>query len=194
MDAGRPTLAIVVGPKGRGSNMRAIIEACNAGEVSAEVAAVVSPKDGTPAVQFAREANVPVHIVDPGSPSFASAFLRAVGQADLVCLAGYLRLLPAAVVAALKGRIINIHPALLPAFGGPGMFGMHVHEAVIAAGAKKSGCTVHYVTESYDEGEPILQLKCDLAPGETPETLARKVLELEHRAYPAAINIVLGLK
>lgn len=190
----KPRLAIVVGPKGRGSNMRAIIEACERGEIGAQVELVISPKDRTPAVQFAREAGVPVQIVDPDSPEFASELLSLAASADLVCLAGYLRLLPSEVVAAFRGRIINIHPALLPEFGGRGMYGMRVHEAVIAAGAKESGCTVHYVTEEYDQGDPILQLRCEVAPDDDAESLAAKVLELEHRAYPAAINKVLGLK
>lgn len=174
--------------------MRAIIEACNSGEVKAHVGVVVSPKDETPAVKFARECGIPVKVIDPSSPSFAQDFLDTVATADLICLAGYLRLLPSEIVRALKGKIINIHPALLPRFGGAGMYGMRVHEAVIAAGVKESGCTVHYVTEEYDEGEPIIQLRCDITPHDDAESLAARVLDLEHRAYPAAINKVLGLK
>ena len=102
-------------------------------------------------------------------------------------LAGYLKLVPAAVIARYRGRIINIHPALLPAFGGPGMYGRRVHEAVLASGARESGATVHLVDEVYDRGAILAQARVPVLPGDTPERLAARVLEVEHRLLPAVV-------
>jgi len=107
---------------------------------------------------------------------------------DLVALAGYLRLVPDAVIRRYRGRIVNIHPALLPAFGGKGMYGMHVHRAVIAAGCSITGVTVHHVDERYDEGRPIAQWPVPVLHGDTPETLAARVLRIEHALYPLAVE------
>jgi phosphoribosylglycinamide formyltransferase-1 len=101
-------------------------------------------------------------------------------------------LLPSAVVSAYPGKILNIHPALLPKFGGKGMYGLRVHEAVLAAGEKESGCTVHFVNEDYDDGPPLYQAKCPVLPDDTPETLAERVLELERDAYPEALRLALA--
>lgn len=114
-------------------------------------------------------------------------------RADLVVLAGYLQLVD--VPDAYRGRIVNIHPALLPAFGGPGMFGHHVHEAVLRSGATESGCTVHLVDNRYDSGQILLQRRCPVLPGDTPDTLAARVFEQECLAYPAAIaDLVMRIK
>lgn len=177
-------LGIVVGGRGRGSNMAAIIRACQEGVVNAEVRAVVAPKADIPAVERAHELGVPVRIV---SGNDAHGLVAALADVDWVCLAGYLRLLPAEVLANHVGRVINIHPALLPKFGGQGMYGHHVHEAVIAAGEPVSGCTVHYVTEAYDEGATILQKTTAVLPDDTAESLAKRVLALEHTAYVEAL-------
>jgi folate-dependent phosphoribosylglycinamide formyltransferase PurN len=107
---------------------------------------------------------------------------------DVIALAGYLRLVPPEVVRAFHGRMINIHPALLPAFGGPGMYGMHVHRAVIAAGCRVTGATVHHVDEHYDEGRPIAQWPVPVLPGDDAETLALRVLRVEHVLYPLALE------
>lgn len=170
--------------------MRAIVDACRGGEINAEVAIIVSPKDDTPAVVWARERGLNVRIVPPGDDE-GPRLLEAMDRIELLCLAGFLRLLPNEVLSKFKQRILNIHPALLPKFGGKGMYGMHVHEAVLAAGDAESGCTVHQVTERYDEGEIVVQLRCPIEAGDTPETLAARVLDLEHRAYPMAIRKVL---
>ena len=100
--------------------------------------------------------------------------------------------LPIEVLHRYPGRVLNIHPSLLPKFGGKGMYGHHVHEAVIAAHEPESGCTVHVVTENYDEGPIVLQLRCPVESGDSPDTLAARVLELEHRAYPLAIKKVIN--
>lgn len=108
-------------------------------------------------------------------------------QIDFIILAGFLWLMPPAITAAYPNRIVNIHPALLPAYGGKGMYGSRVHEAVIAAGEKKSGITIHYVNEHYDEGNIIFQACCDITPEDTPDTLAQKVHALEYKHFPQVI-------
>ena len=110
---------------------------------------------------------------------------------DIICLAGFLRILPPEIVRRYEGRILNIHPSLLPKFGGKGMYGRKVHEAVLRAGERASGCTVHYVTEEVDNGPVILQRRVDVYPEDTPETLEQRVHSLELEAYPEAIRIVL---
>jgi phosphoribosylglycinamide formyltransferase-1 len=111
-------------------------------------------------------------------------------EIDLVVLAGFLWKVPAALVQAFPHRIVNIHPALLPKYGGKGMYGRHVHEAVIAAGEGESGITIHYVDELFDHGQPIFQEKVAVEPGDTPETLAKKVQYLEHNHFPRIIEQV----
>jgi phosphoribosylglycinamide formyltransferase-1 len=177
-----PKVGILVGPRGRGSNMAAISRSG-----LAEVAVVISPTETAPAVQVARDLGLTVTVVPTGD-EYGSRLVTALGDLDFVCLAGYMRLLPVEVLRRFDGRVLNIHPSLLPKYGGKGMYGSRVHEAVLAAGDAVSGCTVHYVNEKYDEGSPLLQLQCPVLPGDTPETLAARVLALEHQAYPWAIE------
>jgi len=128
-------------------------------------------------------------------PEFVDALLAALRShgVDFIALAGYMKQLPAEVVNAYRNRIVNIHPALLPRFGGKGMYGIHVHEAVIAAGVAESGATVHVVDEEYDRGAIILQKSVPVLSGDTPETLAARVLSVEHEIYPEALRrIALG--
>lgn len=141
---------------------------------------VVSPTADSPALLVAKTTGVPTRVsgTDLGP---------ALEGADYVCLAGYLRLVPPETVAAFPERMLNIHPALLPHHGGRGMYGTRVHEAVIASGDRGSGCTVHLVDEQYDRGRILLQRECPVLPTDTPETLAARVLALEHEAYPAAL-------
>jgi len=116
-------------------------------------------------------------------------------DAHLVVLAGYMKLVPAPVVARFRGRMINIHPALLPDFGGPRMYGQRVHEAVLASGAKESGATVHFVDEAFDRGAIIAQEKVRVEPGDTPDTLAARVLAAEHRLLPKVVlDLAKGLQ
>lgn len=112
-------------------------------------------------------------------------------QIDLIVLAGFLWLMPSFIVSAFPNRIINIHPALLPHHGGKGMYGMKVHEAVIAAGEKESGITIHYINNQYDKGDPIFQARCPVEAGETPESLAKKVHALEYAHFPRVIEEIL---
>lgn len=187
---GKAKLGILIGTHGRGSNMNAIIEACAGGLVDAEVAVVISPNDTSPAVELARLKGMRVDVIAYKDENYAEALLASLKATgcQIVCLAGYMKLLPENVLQAYPNLVLNIHPALLPKFGGKGMYGMHVHEAVVAAGESESGCTIHFVNERYDEGAIFLQLKCPLEPSDAPEDVAAKVLKLEHQAYPMAIK------
>jgi formyltetrahydrofolate-dependent phosphoribosylglycinamide formyltransferase len=184
-------IGILVGPTGRGSNMSAIAKACADGSLDAQVSIVIAPRETTPAKSLAQALGIPTAVV-PYGEDYPARLLDALAQVQIVCLAGYLKLLPLDVIAAFSGHVLNIHPALLPKFGGKGMYGHFVHEAVIAAGETESGCTVHRVTGAYDEGQVLVQMRCPVLPDDSPDTLAARVLELEHRAYPEAIRHVLA--
>ena len=170
--------------------MRALLGACKSGRIPATGALVIAPSQDIPAVSIAHDLNADVAIIHP-TDSHSGEDLLAILDAediDLLCLAGYMRLLPDRVVRKLEGRILNIHPALLPKYGGKGMYGMRVHQAVIDAGDPESGCSVHYVTEKYDEGKVLLQRKCPVESDDTPETVAARVLALEHECYVEAVR------
>lgn len=169
--------------------MAAIARACASGELNAQVATVIAPKDTSPAIASAQELGLRVDVVEPGDEygHRLLVVLESVG-ADWICLAGFLRLLPVEVLQRFPRRILNIHPALLPKHGGKGMYGMRVHEAVIAAGDTDSGASVHYVTENYDEGDVVMQRACPVLPGDTPESLAARVLTQEHLLYVEALR------
>lgn len=154
-----------------------------------QVHRVIGTKADAPAILTAQEMGLKTSIVEFG-PEFEEGLLNALEGTDWICLAGFLRLLPESIVNKWDHRILNIHPALLPKFGGKGMYGMHVHEAVLAAGESESGCSVHYVTKEYDEGAVIWQEKCHVEPDDTAESLAARVLTLEHRAYFSALKEV----
>jgi phosphoribosylglycinamide formyltransferase-1 len=138
-------------------------------------------------LEIARQHGVPTHVFNDSADPAEWCRALALAQADLVVLAGYLRRVPAAVLVAYGGRVLNIHPALLPRHGGPGMYGRRVHEAVLAAGDASSGATVHLVTEEYDRGPILGQARVPVLPGDTPDSLAQRVLEIEHRLLPAAV-------
>ena len=155
------------------------------------MAQVVSSRPDAGALERARRAGVPTTVLaDPGD---ADELLRALAGADLVVLAGYMKRVPPAVVARFRLRMINIHPALLPGFGGAGMYGRRVHEQVLATGATISGATVHYVDEEYDHGPIIAQWPVPVRPDDTPETLAARVLEVEHRLLPLVVTTLARL-
>ena len=169
---------------GGGTNLQALLDALGRGAV-ARIARVVSSRGDAAALERARRAGVPVEVLtDPADPA---ELVRAVGDAGLVVLAGYLKRVPPAAVARFRWRVINIHPALLPAFGGDGMYGRRVHEAVLASGAALSGATVHYVDEEYDRGPILAQWPVPVRADDTPDSLAARVLEVEHRLLPAAV-------
>lgn len=172
--------------------MANLIRAGQEGAIPGEVVIVIAPRPGIPSEQIARDLGVAVTVISPKQPAYEAALLAALREArvDLVCLAGYMTKLPVEVLQAFPGAVLNVHPALLPRFGGKGMYGMHVHEAVLASGERESGATVHIVTENYDEGPIVVQLRCDVQPGDDAATLAQRVLALEHQAYREAIRIV----
>ena len=179
---------------GRGSNFQSILSAIQQDLLPARVTLVVSNKGDAGALEIARTHSLPaVHLSQqhfPDEASFASAMLDALTKhnVQIIALAGYLKKIPSIVVRQYRNRILNIHPALLPSFGGAGMYGHFVHEAVIASGAKLSGATVHLVDEEYDRGAIVLQKAVPVEEHDTPETLAAKVLKIEHEIYPLALK------
>ncbi|MBN1384491.1 MAG: phosphoribosylglycinamide formyltransferase [Elusimicrobia bacterium] len=187
-------LRIGVLASGGGSNLQAIMDACRTGKIDAEVVAVISNKENAFALDRARKYNIKSVFVDPKKFNFDRKTTEVLEKqkVDLVCLAGFLMKISKEFIKKYTGRIINIHPALLPKFGGKGMYGMNVHNAVLNAGAKISGCTIHFVDEKYDNGEIILQKKVKVFKNDTPERLQRRVLKQEHKAYPEAIKIFIA--
>ena len=169
---------------GGGTNLQALLDTLQHSP-DARVARVISNRPGAGALERARRAGVPATVLR--DPANGAELLDALGDAQLVVLAGYLKLVPRAVVSHFRGRMINIHPALLPDFGGPGMYGHHVHATVLASGARESGVTVHFVDEEFDRGPIIAQEKVPVQPDDTPETLAARVLEAEHRVLPRVV-------
>ena len=178
-------IAVVVGRHGTGTNMEAIADAVDRGEISGEIVLVTGPDPHAKALQKARARGLTVAVEHD-----LLAELTAI-KADIVCLAGYMKLIPPATIAAFPRRMLNVHPSLLPKFGGRGMYALHVQEAVLAAGETVTGCTVHYVDEHYDSGQIIVQRSCPVLPDDTPETLAARVRVEEHIAYPQAIQQVI---
>lgn len=179
-------MRVAVCVSGRGSNLAALLAALPV-DGPATVALVLSNRPDAGALDIARTRGIPTAVLAPSSdPSQWLGPLEAAGI-DFIVLAGFLKQVPEAVVTAFLGRIINVHPALLPKHGGPGMYGLHVHRAVLAAGDLESGATVHAVTARYDEGPILGQARVPVLPGDTPELLAARVLETEHRLLPAAV-------
>ena len=182
---------------GGGSNPQAIIDSIEDGRIEAEIAVVISNKPEVFALERAIRHGIPAVVIDHREYSTVFEYTKAIVnslekyQVDLVCLAGFLRILDRALTETYPNRVLNIHPALLPAFGGKGMYGRYVHEAVIASGAKYSGATVHMVTPETDVGPILLQAIVEISDTDTPESLAEKVLKIEHRIYPEAIKLVL---
>ena len=178
---------IAVLASGRGSNLQALMDALHESGPG-RIALVVSDRTDAPALDRARNAGIPAHhVAADGRASDGLLALFAAHQIGLVVLAGYLKRVPTAVVAALRGRILNVHPALLPGFGGPGMYGRRVQEAVLASGARLSGATVHVVDEQYDHGPIVAQWPVPVKHGDTPESLAARILEIEHLLLPAVV-------
>jgi formyltetrahydrofolate-dependent phosphoribosylglycinamide formyltransferase len=186
---------LAVFASGGGSNLGALINAVNCGNLNnAEIKLVISDNQNANALQRAKDANIKAICVPRNM--FCCDFdydlyiLSLLGDngIDFVVLAGYLKILTPMLINAYKGKILNIHPSLLPNFGGKGMYGMNVHKAVIDSKSTNSGCTVHLVTEEIDAGKIIAQSSVEVISEDTPETLALKVLEEEHKLYPQAIK------
>ena len=186
---------LAVFASGGGSNFGAILDAIAAGRLDARVAVLVTDRAGIGAIGRAERVGVPHAVCAPqdfdGERAYGAALLDVLGKhgADFVALAGFLKKIPPALVQAYRHRIVNIHPALLPLHGGAGLYGRRVHEAVLAAGEGESGATVHLVDEDYDTGPIVLQARVPVEKGDTPDTLAARVLAEEHRLYPAALQL-----
>lgn len=183
---------IVVLVSGSGTNLQRIIDTIEAGEIqNAKVALVVADRECY-GLERAKKHHIDTVLI-PRGKNFSSELAKIIPEnTDLIVLAGFLSILKSEFCENWTGKIINIHPALLPKFGGKGMWGMNVHHAVIEAGEKESGATVHFVTPGIDEGEAILQKSFEVTPEDTPETLAGKVHQIEYEIFPIAINKVLG--
>ena len=185
---------IAVFASGRGSNFQAILDAIDAGILPARVVVLISNKSEAGAVEIARARSISTQHLSQkmfsSEEALAYAMLEVLEKkhAEFIALVGYLKKIPPHVIRQYRNRILNIHPALLPSFGGEGMYGHHVHEAVIARGEKVSGATVHLVDEEYDRGPMILQKTVDVMPDETPDSLAEKVLKVEHEIFPLALK------
>jgi len=177
---------VAVCVSGGGSNLQALLDRLQ-GEAPARVVLVLSNSPEAGGLERARRAGVPAEVL--ADPADASEWITRLGRrdVDLLVLAGYLKLVPAGVVQKYSGRIVNVHPALLPAFGGAGMYGKRVHEAVIASGAAESGPTVHLVDEVYDRGAILAQRRVPVLQGDTPELLAERVLAKEHELLPDVV-------
>ena len=191
------TARLAVLASGGGTNLQALLDRFNGDPAApARVELVVASRHRVGALQRAERAGVPSAALSLAinGPDFPRLLLDVLQRhaIDLIILAGYLQLVPGEVVERYRGRILNIHPALLPAFGGKGMYGMRVHQAVIASGARVSGATVHHVDERYDEGSIVAQWPVPVLEGDTPETLAARVLRVEHLLLPAAIEALLA--
>jgi formyltetrahydrofolate-dependent phosphoribosylglycinamide formyltransferase len=184
-------LAVLV--SGSGTTLQNLIDHISADKLHARIKLVIGSREGLMGIERAMQAGIPSEVVDrksfPDVPAFSRRVFELIDRAevDLVCLAGWLCLLD--LPHRYHTRIMNIHPALLPSFGGKGMYGAKVHQAVIDHGCKVSGCTVHFVDSSYDSGPIIIQRTCPVLDDDTPQTLAHRVFEEEKIAYPEAIRL-----
>ena len=185
---------IAIFVSGGGSNFKAIHYKIQKGEIPGEIVLVVSNNPNCSAIKFAEENSIPIFIINaaryPNSHArdefLTETCLKA--EIDLICLAGYMKMLPQNFVKQYENKILNIHPGLLPEFGGKGFFGMRVHEAVINSGKRESGATVHFVDEIYDHGPVILQKKVEVLETDNAETLAARILKLEHELFPEVVK------
>ncbi len=190
-------IGVLVSGVSRGTNFGAILNAIERGETHATVALLVATDEAHGAVARAREAGIPVLALPPAACVSPEAWEHRVADAlyqqgaSLVCLAGYLRYISSVLLEAFPRRILNVHPSLLPSFGGQGMYGLKVHRAVLDYGCKVSGCTVHFVDERYDTGAIIAQACVPVEEDDTPETLRARVQMQEHRLYPQCIEWVI---
>lgn len=193
MAAKQHPLRLVVLISGTGRTLANFFELIDRGALAAEIALVIASKPGVAGLRHATDRGVPTAVVARRDFADVAAFSAAIGERllaarpDLVLLAGFLNLFH--IPRALEGRVMNIHPALLPSFGGLGLYGMRVHEAVYRAGVKITGCTVHFADNQYDHGPIILQRAVAIAESDTPESIAHKVFEEELIAYPEAVRL-----
>lgn len=178
---------------GRGSNMRALVAAARAPSYPAEIVCVASNREDAAGLEFARHAGIAKHVIDHRRFESRDRFDLAMRDyllgmsCEIVACAGYMRIMTPALISAFEGRMLNIHPSLLPAYRG-----LHTHERALADGAARHGCTVHLVTEELDAGPILMQAEVPVLPDDTAETLAARVLKEEHRIYPLALAALAG--
>jgi phosphoribosylglycinamide formyltransferase 1 len=188
----KPSLVVLA--SGSGSNFQSIIEAVRAGTIHASIAGLIVSKTEIGAIEKAKNAGIETVVIKPGlvdsGLTFSESLLNqlAVWQPDLIILAGYLAKIPTEVISRYPNRILNIHPSLLPKYGGKGFYGINVHRAVIENLEKESGCTVHLVNEAFDEGPILAQSRVPVHPHDTAQSLAERVLVQEHSLYPLTIQ------
>jgi formyltetrahydrofolate-dependent phosphoribosylglycinamide formyltransferase len=181
------SMRVAVCVSGGGSNLVALLEEFGAGS-EVEIVLVISNRPSAGGLERARERGIPAVVLRDPADAVEWVALLERHQVQLIVLAGYLRLVPGPVIQRWQGRILNIHPGPLPDFGGHGMYGLRVHEAVLAAGRTASAATVHLVDEEYDRGPVLAAAPVPVLPGDTPETLAARVLNAEHRLLPAVVR------
>jgi len=180
-----------------GSNMQAIIDAFKTGKLQAKPVVMISNNSNSGALLRAKQESIPAYHMSskthPDSEALDQAMLKAFlsHAVDIIVLAGYMKKLGSKTLGKYSGAILNIHPALLPKFGGKGMYGMNVHKAVIGAGETETGVTVHLVDEEYDTGPIIAQARVPVMPDDTPEILAKRVLEYEHKLFPDTLQKII---
>ena len=185
---------IAVFVSGGGSNFKAIHHQIIQGNILGKIVMVFSNNPNCGAIKFAEENSIPIFIINAVrnlNPHTRDEFLLGTclkAEIDLICLAGFMKMLPQNIVKQYEYRILNIHPGLLPEFGGKGFYGTRIHEAVINTGKRESGATVHFVDEIYDHGPIILQKKVEVMETDTPESLAARVLKLEHELFPEVVK------
>ncbi len=187
-------LKIAVFVSGRGSNLKALLERFSNSQNFVKISAVVSNKLDCPAIELASEYDIPFYFVSNVEKVNFKTFadLKEIffdSGINFIVLAGFLKMIPSEFVDAFENKIINIHPALLPSFGGKGMYGMNVHNAVFESSVKVSGATVHFVNSRYDEGRIICQRCVDISDVESPEEIARRVLKIEHQLLPDVVEL-----
>lgn len=189
-------LRLAVFSSHNGSNFQSIIDAINSNNLSAEIVCLITNNSNAYCIERAKQNGIPFYHISshthPNAEDYENALIEILKkhQTELIILAGYMKIVPSSIINLFKNKILNIHPALLPKFGGKGMFGLNVHKAVLDAGEKFTGATVHLVDEIYDNGRILNQMTVEVSHEDTPETLAEKVLTIEHKLYPITIQLI----
>ena len=184
--------SLAIFASGSGSNFISIFHQISIGEIKAKVCLFITDNSNAKALEFAKSKNIPSYVLDVNMKKYSQKVLELLenNKINLIVLAGYLKLVPKIIVDKFENKIINIHPALLPSFGGKGYYGLKVHKEVIDSGVKKTGVTIHYVNSNYDQGQIIVQKTINVLPEDTHITLAKKVLNIEHQLYPFVLKAI----